>query len=68
MYLYCKVLPILLYDMINIMLLNEVLSSGLDENTIKGAFYHVCGCKMLLYHIQVHLNKLECRGKVHLFQ
>ncbi len=45
-----------------------VLSSGLDENTIKGAFYHVCGCKMLLYHIQVHLNKLECRGKVHLFQ
>ncbi len=22
----------------------------------------------LLTHIQVHLNKLECRGKVHLFQ
>ncbi len=29
------------------------------------------GLKEFIYsrpHIQVHLNKLECRGKVHLFQ
>ncbi len=26
-------------------------------------FQYVC----LHYHIQAHLNKLECRGKVHLF-
>ncbi len=24
--------------------------------------------KLTMFHIQVHLNKLECRGKVHLFQ
>ncbi len=25
-------------------------------------------CFVVQGHIQVHLNKLECRGKVHLFQ
>ncbi len=29
-------------------------------------FFHTTVC--VCVHIQVHLNKLECRGQVHLFQ
>ncbi len=42
----------------------------INNNCIKVCFY-LCTLtmktKQILY-IQVHLNKLECRGKVHLFQ
>ncbi len=33
-----------------------------------GGLDRVCLVKELSGELQVHLNKLECRGKVHLFQ
>ncbi len=41
------------------------------QNVFFSSFLKVVNCKTVCSrhsHIQVHLNKLECRGKVHLFQ
>ncbi len=45
-----------------------ILEIFLDESITKSACVEIVHVNKLIHNIQVHLNKLECRGKVHLFQ
>ncbi len=42
--------------------------SAMSGRRSPGGLDRVCLVKELSGELQVHLNKLECRGKVHLFQ